>query len=251
VKKLKVLLVDDEIALRDGFRRLFDWEKHNCEIVGEASDGVSAYNAIEALRPDIVIMDICIPIMNGLEVIRRVRPRYPQTAFVIVSGYDDFSYCREALRLKVEEYLLKPVNFDEFSDIIDNLKIKLYHRERDSAPEAETSADRKLIYDITSYINAHLSEEISLKKLESVFFLTPGYISQIFKKELGVHYLAYLTNLRIGQAKDLLMNTDRSIVDISESVGFKDYRTFTKVFKKLENVPPSQYRKLTAREDRT
>ena len=99
MKKLRVLLVDDEIMIREGFKRLFDWEAHDCEVIGEAADGMEALAQIDTLQPDIVIMDINIPIMNGLKVIQISRIKHPEIAFVIVSGYDDFSYCREALRL--------------------------------------------------------------------------------------------------------------------------------------------------------
>ena len=114
MKKLRVLLVDDEIMIREGFKRLFDWEAHECEVVGEAADGMEALARMDALKPDIVIMDINIPIMNGLKVIQLGRIKHPEMAFVIVSGYDDFSYCREALRLQITDYILKPVNYEEF-----------------------------------------------------------------------------------------------------------------------------------------
>lgn len=105
MKLLKVLLVDDEIMIREGFKRLFDWESHGCEVVGEAADGVQALSQIEEFTPDIVIMDINIPTINGLKVIELSRMRNPNTAFIIVSGYDDFSYCREALKLQITDYI--------------------------------------------------------------------------------------------------------------------------------------------------
>lgn len=244
MRNLKVLLADDEYTIREGFKRLFDWEKHGCQVVGEAADGREALDRIAALRPDIVIMDISMPVLSGLEVIRQVRRRVPGTAFVIVSGYDDFAYCQEALRLRVEAYLLKPVNFDELHELIDSLKIKLNQNILRDAPAG--NADRKLIRDMTDYLNRHLDEEISLKLLGEVFFLTPNYISRVFRSELGVNYLAYLTHLRIERAKSLLLTTDRGIAEIAEAAGFNDYRTFTKVFKRFESVPPSQYRKVMA-----
>lgn len=128
MKKLRVLLVDDEIMIREGFKRLFNWAAHDCEVIGEAADGMEALSKIDALCPDIVIMDINIPIMNGLKVIQLSRIKHPETAYVIVSGYDDFSYCREALRLQITDYILKPVNYDEFGSCIDNLKISLFKR---------------------------------------------------------------------------------------------------------------------------
>lgn len=90
MRKLRVVLVDDEIMIREGFKKLFDWGAHDCEVVGEAADGVEALGVIDSMVPDIVIMDINIPIMNGLKVIQTSRLKYPDMAFIVVSGYDDF-----------------------------------------------------------------------------------------------------------------------------------------------------------------
>lgn len=98
MKKLRVLLVDDEIMIREGFKRLFDWAAHDCEVVGEAADGMEALSRIDALCPDIVIMDINIPIMNGLKVIQLSRIKHPETAYVIVSGYDDYRVFTKAFK---------------------------------------------------------------------------------------------------------------------------------------------------------
>ena len=240
MKKLRVLLVDDEIMIREGFKRLFDWEGHDCEVVGEAADGMEALTKIDSLQPDIAIMDINIPIMNGLKVIQMSRLKHPDTAFVIVSGYDDFSYCREALRLQITDYILKPVNYEEFGTCIDNLKIALFQRRtsRQDVPREE-----RTIHGITRYLQEHLAEAISLSVLADQFHLSAQYISQLFKSEIGVNFLAYLTNIRMEQAKKLLLTTPLSIAEVSERSGYADYRMFTKVFKKTEGVTPSQYRR--------
>ena len=238
MKKLNVLLVDDEIIIREGFKRLFDWEAHGCQGVGEAADGMEALEKIDSLRPDIVIMDINIPIMNGLKVIQTARIKYPQMAFVIVSGYDDFSYCQQALRLQITDYILKPVNYAEFGSCIDNLKISLFQQQTDAAPQQE----ERTIMGLTRYLQAHLAEELSLSVLAEQFHLSPQYISQLFKSEIGVNFLAYLTNIRMEQAKKLLLTTSLSIADVAQQSGYGDYRVFTKVFRKSEGITPSQYR---------
>ena len=158
MKKLRVLLVDDEIMIREGFKRLVDWETHDCEVVGEAADGMEALGKIDALCPDIVIMDINIPILNGLKAIQLSRIKHPDTAFVIVSGYDDFSYCREALRLQITDYILKPVNYEEFGTCIDNLKIALFQRQ---SSRQETPQEERTIHGITRYLQEHLERESS------------------------------------------------------------------------------------------
>ena len=242
MKKLRVLLVDDEVMIREGFKQLFDWQAHDCEVVGEAGDGMEALTQIDTLRPDIVIMDINIPIMNGLKVIQLSRIKHPNTAFVIVSGYDDFSYCREALRLQITDYILKPVNYEEFGTCIDSLKISLFERRVSSAAEPEKQEERA-ITGITRYLQEHLAEEISLSVLAEQFHLNPQYISQLFKSEIGVNFLVYLTNIRMENAKKLLLSTALSIAEVAEQSGYGDYRVFTKVFKKSEGITPSQYRR--------
>lgn len=242
MKKLRVLLVDDEIMIREGFKRLFDWEAHDCQVVGEAADGMEALAKIDSLRPDIVIMDINIPIMNGLKVIQVSRVKHPRTAFVIVSGYDDFSFCQQALRLQITDYILKPVNYEEFGTCIDNLKISLFEQKVAADTEPENQEER-VITGITRYIQEHLEQEVSLSVLAEEFHLNSQYISQLFKNEIGVGFLAYLTNVRMEKAKKLLISTSLSIAEIADRVGYGDYRVFTKVFKKTEGITPSQYRR--------
>lgn len=240
MKKLRVLLVDDEIMIREGFKKLFDWEAHECVVVGEAADGMEAITKIDEEQPDIVIMDINIPIINGLKVIQLSRVKYPSMAFVIVSGYDDFLYCREALRLQITDYILKSVNYEEFGSCIDRLKISLYNNEVKEKPVVKKE---RVITGITKYMQEHLSEDVSLHILSEEFHLNSQYISQLFRNEIGVNFLTYLTNIRMEHAKKLLLSSSLSIAEVSEQSGYGDYRVFTKVFKKSEGITPSQYRR--------
>lgn len=237
MNKLKVLLVDDEVKIREGFKRLFDWEEHDLEVIGEASDGLEALSKIDEYKPNIVVMDINIPIMNGLKVIEMSKVRHPNTAFIIVSGYDDFNYCKQALKLKIADYLLKPVDYEEFGTVIDNLRISLYEK------KIEEDVDDHLINKIAQYIREHLDEDISLNLLSDKFALNAQYISQLFKNQIGVNFLSYLTSICMQKAKSLLLSSAKTIVEVSVAVGYNDYRVFTKVFKKHVGVSPSQYRK--------
>ena len=237
MNKLKVLLVDDEVKIREGFKRLFDWEEHDLEVIGEASDGLEALSKIDEYKPNIVVVDINIPIMNGLKVIEMSKVRHPNTAFIIVSGYDDFNYCKQALKLQIADYLLKPVDYEEFGTVIDNLRISLYEK------KIEEDVDDHLINKIAQYIREHLDEDISLNLLSDKFALNAQYISQLFKNQIGVNFLSYLTSIRMQKAKSLLLSSAKTIVEVSQAVDYNDYRVFTKVFKKHVGVSPSQYRK--------
>ena len=103
--------------------------------------------------------------------------------------------------------------------------------------------EERVINGITRFMQEHLAEEISLSALSEEFHMNPQYISQLFKNEIGVGFLAYLTSIRMEKAKKLLLSTSLSIGEVAEQSGYGDYRVFTKVFKKSEGITPSQYRR--------
>lgn len=142
MKLCKVLLVDDEVAILEGFHKLFDWEKYGCVVVGDAMDGISAVKMAAKYKPDLVIMDINLPMRNGLDTIRAIQNDYPKIKFIVVSGYDDFKFCQEALRLNVKDFILKPVDYEEFGSVIEKI-IKEIKNELDDKSEIEP--DSKVI----------------------------------------------------------------------------------------------------------
>ncbi|MCM1135745.1 MAG: response regulator [Clostridium sp.] len=235
---LKVMLVDDEVTILEGFKRLFDWEAYGCKVVCEACDGVMAVNQAKAYKPDIIIMDINIPVMSGLEALRLIREQNKECACIIVSGYDEFDYCREALRLQITDYILKPVDFAEFGKVIESIKLKLIQNKCENTEDRED----KLVFQLAGWLSKHLAEDISLQSMAEEFHMNSSYISQLFKNELGMKYHDYLTKLRMDRAKTLLASTGKSISEISGEVGFRDYRVFTKVFKSVEGESPSVFR---------
>jgi two-component system response regulator YesN len=239
--KMKVMLVDDESLVLEGYRKLFDWEKHGFTVVCDAGDGMTAVSLAHRYKADIILMDINIPLLSGLDAISAIRPKLPDAGFIIISGYDNFEYAQKAIRLGVVEYMLKPVKYEALGEILIRIRQELT-KKRYSHTEPENTGDDKRIYKIISYLHEHITDSISLKKLADEFFLHPVYISQLFKQETGLNYHEYLIRLRVDSAKRLLSTTDLSISQIAETAGFQDYRGFSVVFKRLEKVTPSMYR---------
>lgn len=237
----RVLLADDEAAILEGYKSLFDWEKYQCEVVGTAMDGQEAVEKARELKPDIVIMDINLPKLNGLEAIRAI----PETAkeeypcyMIVVTGYDEFSYCQEALRLRVSDFLLKPIDFDAFGEVIEGIVKKVLENPMRQVVLSDT------LKKIIDYVNENLSnDDMRLTLLAENMNMNPNYISQLFKKELGCGYHAYLNQARVEKAKKYLKQTSEPITVVAELVGFSDYRIFTKIFKGIVGVTPSQFRK--------
>ncbi|APC41592.1 response regulator transcription factor [Clostridium estertheticum] len=114
----KLLIADDEPRIRKGLRNALNWNEFNIEVVGEAEDGEIALNQTEKLKPDIIFLDICMPFLNGLELIRKLNEKDQNCIIIIITGYDEFEYMHEALKLKTFDYLLKPVPKEVLIDTV-------------------------------------------------------------------------------------------------------------------------------------
>lgn len=121
---IKVFLVEDEIVIRESIRQMIPWSKYGFELCGEAGDGEMALPMIQELKPDVVITDIRMPFMDGLELSRMVKKELPDTKIVIISGYDDFNYAKTAISIGVEQYLLKPVSRQEFTEVLEKIRMR-------------------------------------------------------------------------------------------------------------------------------
>ncbi|WP_026675199.1 response regulator transcription factor [Alkalihalobacterium bogoriense] len=142
----KIFLVDDEIVVREGIRNCIDWIKEGFDYCGDAPDGEIALPLIEKQQPDIVITDIKMPFMDGLEMCRVLRKKMPQIKIVILSGHDEFEYAREAMRIDINEYCLKPISADELLQILTrvSLQIEYERRERQKLIELESQANQSI-----------------------------------------------------------------------------------------------------------
>ena len=119
-----VIIVDDEKLIREGIKKNIDWEKLNLYLLGEAENGLDAIYMIEQHVPDIILLDICMPMMDGLELAKAIKQRYPRTSIVMVTGYDEFNFVREALTIGVEDYILKPITKEKISEAIKSVQEK-------------------------------------------------------------------------------------------------------------------------------
>lgn len=249
----KILLVDDEELVLKSLMHTVEWETYGFTIAGTASSGKEAYEKIMELEPELVLTDIRMSGIGGLELIQLVRQEKPEICFVILSGYAEFAYAKKAMELGAVGYCLKPFQEEEIAGYLKKIKEKLdkEKKEEKSArlemPERKEKKERKNVknqtyVEMSKYVNAHYMDEIPPQKLAEIFHINVSYLSQLFKKESGITYTEYLTNLRIKQACRLLGTTDTKIVDIAEMVGFHDYFYFTRVFKKVMGMSPTEYR---------
>ncbi|MCL6515503.1 response regulator [Alicyclobacillus sp.] len=269
----QVLLVDDEPMVLQAIAALVPWEAHRTRLIGTADNGCAAYERIVAQTPHIVICDIKMPGMDGLELMARVRAELPEVLFAVLSGYEEFHLARRAMELGVRHYLLKPCNEDEIGRVLDALVAELDERraeqarvmdlqaelarvrarlselEGDAADGAEGEPRGKpgLVERMVSYVQQHLADpSINLTHLaKHQFFVSPDYLGRLFRERTGLRFSDFLTMTRIQRAQELWRAEPAlTVAEVAERVGFADHtQYFSQVFKKYTGDTPSGFRR--------
>lgn len=245
----KVILVEDEPLIREGMRTTTPWGDFGCEIVGEASDAVEAELLILRIRPDIVITDIHLPGVSGLELIERVKGSVP-CEFVIISGYDQFEYAQKAVYLGVRGYLLKPIDDTELAAVMKNtVKSLRLSRGQDTGEPA----DSELLSDINAcerylakarvMMEKRCGLELTLKMAADELGISESYLGKLFKSHTEYTFLELLTLYRIKKAVRLLTESDCKIYELAVATGYHDSKYFSGVFRRIVGVTPSEFKK--------
>lgn len=233
----KIVIVEDEFRTRQGLGHLINKVDLGCRVIGEAENGYEGLKMIRDLEPDIVITDIRMPKMDGLEMIEKVQAMGIGCVFAILSGYADFEYARQGLRLGVKEYLLKPATISDVKELLRKLSEEGKEREEDG----QTAEYSPAVKEMVSVIEENYGMRLGLDGFSDRFRLTPEYLSNLFAKETGMTFSNYLKKVRIEKAKELILNTDMKIYEVAYSVGYPDQKYFSKVFKEYTGVSAKQY----------
>ncbi|MFS0723407.1 response regulator transcription factor [Paenibacillus sp. 1P07SE] len=240
----KVILVEDEVTIRNGLKQLIEDTIGGYRVIGEANHGKEALELLHVMQPDLLISDIRMAEMDGLEMIKRIRESHRQLHLIILSGYAEFEYAKHALRYGVADYLLKPIDRVELKQVLDKFR---HAREPDASAligeaQEEGRQDRQLIRRVKTMIEERLDQEISLQLLADQVHLNHQYLSVLFKSETGQNFSAYVTSRRISKAKELLTGTNLKIYEVAQLSGYMSAKHFMSVFKNAEGITPTEYR---------
>ncbi|MCU6712524.1 response regulator [Paenibacillus sp. J5C_2022] len=243
----KILIVDDEMLIREGIKSSINWHSLNIKQANTAKDGEDAYKKAAAEEPDIIITDIKMPKMNGLELIRKLRKEKKETRFVVLSGYGEFQYAQQAMSDGVRHYLLKPTNIEEITKALTEITGELaVGSGRDDDNGIMPGND--VVQQMLELVRLHYSKEtLSLGWIaKEKLFMNTDYLGKLFKKELGESFSQYLMKYRMTQARELLMSPKGwKVYEIAERTGFgTNPQYFAKVFKKTMGITPHQYKQV-------
>ena len=242
----KVLIIDDEYFIREGMKQTIPWETLNCEIVGEAQDGEEGLEKILKLQPDIVISDIRMPKKDGLEMIEEIHSINQKIQIIILTGFREFEYAQQAIRLGVLRFLLKPSKFDEIKEAIEAAVTKLETiqtlKRQEIKEEPKNEKPQFLVKQAIEYIYENYNTKLDLQTVADALFVSTWHLCKLLKKQTGTNFVDLLNNIRIENAKRMLLETNMKIYEIAEYVGYTDTAYFSKTFKKLTEVTPNEFR---------
>ena len=237
-----IMIVEDEYLVRQGIASLVNYEQFGMQVIAQAENGREAWQKFQENPADILLTDINMPQMNGLELAKLVREQSPRCHIVFLTGYDDFDYARSAIKLGADDYLLKPFSKDDVEEMLAKVQTKL-DKERKKA-QIQNLVDQGQHSELEEAIHVRLADsELSLKRLAFQLGFSPSYLSVLIKKELGLPFQDYLIQERMKKAKLLLLTTDLKIYEIAEQVGFEDMNYFSQRFKQVVGLTPRQFKK--------
>ena len=240
---LKVLIVEDEEILRNGLKYALDWLALDLLLIGEAADGEHGLRSIEGLRPDIVITDIKMPRLNGIEMLEKARQIYDFDC-ILLTSYSDFEYARKAVKLEAAEYLLKPLDEDELITALDKIRKRRTQHQPLSAIEQLLNGTNRLNHYVHTALNTILTEytgRLSIELIAAREQVSHSYLSRKFRQETGRTFLDILHEFRVQKALELLSAGRYRVYEVAEMTGFSDYKQFCAVFKKLTGHAPTDY----------
>ena len=247
----KVVVVEDEEIARKGIIFTINWDALNCMIAGEAANGEEGAEVIRRLSPDIIVTDLKMPRMDGVEMIAKLREQGNRAKFIILTAYGDFKYAQSAVKLGVSDYLLKPLKDGDLEQAILHIRSQIEDRpetREDAVPaapvlrfSAEKKSKNKYVEEATQYIREHYKEDITISTVAGYLEISEGYLSRVFKKETDYTFTNYLTYYRMQVAMSLLKDCRVKVYEVADQVGYSDTAYFSVQFKKLLGVSPSEY----------
>ncbi|TDF99773.1 response regulator transcription factor [Paenibacillus piri] len=254
----QVLVVDDEAWMCEAMAKIIHKVRPSFRVVSTADNGLHGLSAIRDRQVDVVFADICMPGLDGLDMVRQMREEGWSLPVVMISGHHEFDYAKTAIRYGVYDYLLKPVDRNEIAEVLERLERKLAEQSavsveicpEESFKETELRRGDQIVNMMREKARLRYMDDLSISVISDQTGFNPSYLSRIFKQESGKGYVQYVTEIRLQVARQLLISRQElQVSEIARQVGYWDDKHFSKQFKREIGMTPSEYRRSHAREE--
>ena len=252
---MNILIVDDEELAVQGILDGVNWTQLAFDKVLTARSYQDAVNVFSNTYVDILVSDIEMPGESGLKLIEYVNAHSANTECIILTCHDEFDYAQTAVRLNCMEYVLKPIRYQKLTEILMRARERVTQRRKaeqiqqygqqyiDSLAKETRSDATNALETAAQYIDSHLTEDLSVRELAAICFISADHLTRLFKKKFGLSVSEYIQERRIRLAGELMRRQDMTISMVANTVGFGNYSYFTEQFKKHFGVTPREYQK--------
>lgn len=234
---LTLVIVDDEFEIRNGLKNYFPWQELGFTVSATFSNGEEALDYIKNHDTDVILTDIKMPGLNGIELIKEIMRVKPKIKCIVISGFREFEYARQCLCLGVRDYLLKPTKYEELKEIFTKISLE-YQIENNIGTGGSKSPSIK---NIVEYINSNI-KTVSLENVASAVGMNPYYLSHFFHQQTNEKFYDYVLRKKMEIAENLLINSTLSIQSISRQIGYTNSNSFSRVFRSYFGTNPKNYR---------
>lgn len=256
---LRLIIAEDEDIIRMGLVQTVDWQSMGVEIAGAAADGSEALRLVQELQPEVLLTDIRMPRLSGLELAEKVLELGLPTRVVFLTSYAEFAYAREALRLQAVDYLLKPIEEKELQRVMAKIANELSEQPPNANPQQDAAA-KDMAQDLTDWLallhepglNPHVrkaleriaadyGKHLSIEAVAEELSVSTSYLSRKLKEATGHTFGSLLARYRLQEALKLLAKGEYRVYEVAEQTGFGEYKSFCQTFKKYLHESPKRY----------
>lgn len=247
----KLLIADDEYEIRNGLHNYFPWNEVGFENIGVMEDGKKVLSYIKNAPVDVILSDIKMPLMDGIELAREVYEQKMKIKIIFLSGYRDFEYAQKAIIYGVKNYIIKPTKYNELIEVFTRIKEEL---DSENASRSENpvnlqqehiddshNSNNMVINTIKNYVNLHYCD-VTLEDISKLIHMNFQYVSKFFKQKTGQNFSDYLIEVRMKKAIELLKDYKNKTYEVSDILGYSNPKNFTRTFKSYYGVGPREYR---------
>lgn len=240
---IKLLIADDEDMIRNGLAKYIQLHTDRFDKIYLAENGQEAIDIIFRDQPELMLLDVQMPVKNGIEVMQETQRAGILPCTIILSGYDEFKYAQQALHYGAKDYLLKPSRSSDILKMLNDTADSLFGTIH-SKTISELSLKNNFVELAKQYINEHYYENFTLIGVAEKVGITSGYLSTLFSQKMNCTFIDYLNEVRINHACTYLHQNYLKTYEIAYKVGYNDEKYFSKVFRKLIGKTPSEYKKI-------